>query len=693
MDGETILRLLIVENSRNEAQLYIRALRNARFAVRPEVAEDDEDLHELLGKQAFDLVLSVDELEGVPLERIIAVVREHAAELPVVAITENFDQPHVLGALRAGACNVVHKPSAEQLALVVTQAVTNYSRTTRLEAMQRRLDDSERRCQALLASSRDAIAYAHEGMHIYANSPYLEQFGYESMDDLEGIPLMDMVAADEQEKLKEFLRQFSRGQADGDTLELTGVRPNGSQFPARMEFSDATYEGEPCTQIIIRDESSNLELAAKLDSLSKQDPVTGLLNRKFFTDSLQQWLRQPAGDVSQASLLYLSIDDYKTVKESVGIGALDQFLAEFAELLRKLTDDIHMVARFGDQVFAVFSPHHDADAGQALAEAIVAGVRDKLFEVGTQAVSLTCSIGLTPVDPDDHDPQQCLAQADLACDTASSQGGNRVQRHNPVSFARASQDRDQLMIEMIKDAGQHGRFRLHYQPIMSLHGSAEENYEVFLRMLDEAGDLVPPSQFIPAAERSGQIVNVERWVIANAVHILSKRHRSGADTTLFINLSGANFADPGLGDWLREHLEKTQLRASALVFEMHEADIVGHIGEARALARKLADLGCRLLIDHFGSSPTSFNCLKHIPAQMVKLDRSFITALKGSEGLNELKEITRRAHDAEVRVIAEFVEDPTLLSPLWQCQVDFIQGYFLQEPSPTMSFDFQGESL
>ena len=691
MDSDTVLRLLIVENSRNEAQEYIKALRTAGIASRPQVAEDDEDVEELLEKQGFDMVLCAEALEGTSLAKIIELVRANHPDIPVLVTTENFDEQHVLGALRKGATNVVSKASPEHLQTVVMSETVNLLHNRELASARTMLTETDRRCQDLLGSSRDAIAYAHEGMHIYANPAYLEMFGFEAFEELEGVPLMDMVTPDDQGRLKEFLRAFSRNETDEHELELTGLLPDGAQFAARMSFAPANYDGEPCTQITIHEEANDAELQAKLDEMARQDTLTGLLNRTALIEGVDARLAQ--SESVELQLLYISIDDFKAVKEQVGFAATDAVLQAFAELLRERASDQDLVARISDQSFALLLAGQDTDAAAKFGEALLKAVEAKLFEVEDQAVSMTCSLGLSPVGKKDK-PHAILAQADLACETAQAAGGNRLQLHNPVSYARATQERDQVMVELIKEAGKKVRFRVFYLPIVSLAGSGEENYEVFLLMFDEDGEMISPAQFLPAAEQSGQIASLERWVIANAIHILAKRHKGGRATNLFINLSESSLSDKELVDWIDTQLQKTQLPSASLVFEVPEVAVANHIGDARELCEGLDKLGCHIAIDHFGEASNAFLLLEHLPVTYLKLDRSFAAAMDtGQAGLDKLKDVTQKAHEVEKKVIAEFVEDARHLSVLWQCQIDMIQGFFLQEPSPGMTFDFEGESM
>jgi EAL domain-containing protein (putative c-di-GMP-specific phosphodiesterase class I) len=251
------------------------------------------------------------------------------------------------------------------------------------------------------------------------------------------------------------------------------------------------------------------------------------------------------------------------------------------------------------------------------------------------------------------------------------------------------------MSAMIKEADKHDRFRLVFQPIANLMRTADdEKYEVFLRMLDENGKFIPPNQFLPAAVRSGQIAHLERWVIAKALQVLAKRSHPDRNTSLFINLSGATLGDHGLVDWLQERLDQVDVPRSALVFELCEPDITGQIGDGRQFTQSLERLGCRIAIDHFGHSANSFNYLKQIPASFLKLDREYLALLKqGDRGIQAVRALVEKAREMDKRIIAEFVENAAMLSNLWQCQIDYIQGHFLQQPSARMAFDFEGVSM
>ncbi|MFP5507271.1 MAG: PAS domain S-box protein, partial [Gammaproteobacteria bacterium] len=281
------LRLIIVEETQNDAEAIANVLRNAGQAVRFMYAEDREDLEQALDQQVPDIVLCARSLEALPLEQVIALLRERMLCIPVIAVGDIADEPQVIEVLRSGATDLVSYDAPEHLQLVVAREQRNLEMQRDLHFFRTGHKESERRCRVLLDSSRDAIAYVHDGMHIFANRSYLEMFGFEDLDEIEGTPIMDMVAGEDHGSFKDFLRTYGKEPDGPDRLDVKCVSAKGS-FNAEMEFTPASIDGEPCTQIIIRDQTiGNKELEQKLKYLSKQDVLTGLFNRQYFMEELE----------------------------------------------------------------------------------------------------------------------------------------------------------------------------------------------------------------------------------------------------------------------------------------------------------------------------------------------------------------------------------------------------------------------
>ncbi|MFN2308459.1 MAG: putative bifunctional diguanylate cyclase/phosphodiesterase [Gammaproteobacteria bacterium] len=693
-EEQQILRLIIVEETQNDAEAIANLLRNAGQVVRFMYAEDTEDLEQALDQQLPDLVLCARGLEALSLEQVAALLRERALDIPVIAIGDVADEPRVIEALRAGAIDLVSFDAPEHLLLVIAREQRNLAMLRDLHFFRTGHKESERRCRALLDSSRDAIAYVHDGMHIYANSSYLEMFGFESLDEIEGTPIMDMVASEDHGSFKEFLRAYGKEAGGPDNLDVKCVSAKGS-FSAQMEFTPATIDSEPCTQIIIRDQSlGDKELEQKLKYLSKQDILTGLFNRQYFMEELELAVNDAHAGSGGSSLLYILLDNFKTVKESIGLGASDLVVSDIAQLLKDQVGDQGLAARFGDSSFTVLFKGQNADATQAFAEALRHAVEERIIDIEGRSVTITLSIGISLITDSSPDAQQILSRADLACEVARSSGGNRVHLHNPVADEQVGREREQQWNHLIQEALSEDRFHLVYQPIVSLQGETDEKYEVLLRMRDSEGDDIRPGQFLPVAVQTGQITEIDRWVIRKAIEVLAERRRGGANTVFFIKLAGPTLEDHELPLWINQQLKEARLAGDAIVLEIAEADAGEHLKSAKAFISAIGALHCKTSIEHFGSSPNSFQLLKHLPVDYLKIDGKFIHNLAGDrDNQAVVKSVVDMALSMNKLCIAEFVEDASSLTVLFQHGVHYIQGYFLAEPTERLNYDFTEGSL
>ena len=692
MDKEKTLHLIIAEESRNDAEALANILRNAGYAVRHSHVSDQEDLEAALAAQTPDMLLCALDLEALPLDGIFTQLAQLRLEIPVVAIGASASEAEITEALRQGAADLASYDQPERLQLIVARELRNQQLCANARRFEASFKESEKRARGLMESSQDAITYIHEGMHIYANRSYLEMFGFDELDEIEGTPILDMVSQEDHAMLKDFLRNYGKESSAPDQLDLRGQLPDGTTFKACMEFACATIEGEPCTQIIIRNQSDSRELEQKLKYLSKQDMLTGLYNRQYFMEEIELAVTDARSGSGNNALFYLLLDNFRDIKENVGIGKADLVLREIADLLREVCAPEDVLARFGDHSFTIIRKQVSSAEALAFAEELRRVIEEHIADVEDQAVTTTCSIGLSLITESAPAAQQLLAQADLACEVARSAGGNRVHLHNPVADEQLGREREQQWNEAIQQAIKTGGFQLVYQPIVSLQGDHKEKYEVFVRMLGEAGEAILPGQFLASAEHSGQIVEIDRWVIRKAIEVLAKRRKDGTETNFFVKLSGQTLGDPELAIWINELLRTHSLAANSLVFEIAEQAAQQNLKNAKSFIKAMQQINCPTALEHFGSGPNSFQLLKHLPVNYLKIDASFIHNL-ASEPDNQaaVRSIVEMAQSMDKQCIAEFVQDAHSLAVLWQSGVHYIQGYFLQEPDTSLSYDFSDD--
>ena len=693
MDNEHTLQLFIIEESRNDAEALANVLRNAGQASRPTFAEDLEDISAALDQQLPELMLCAMGLESVSLADVATLLKQRNLSVPLIAIAESADERDVVEAMRQGATDLCSYDQPEHLQLVVKREMSQIKTGQSAQNYELKFRESEKRARMLMESSHDAIAYVHEGMHIFANSAYLEMFGFGELEEIEGTPILDMVALEDHGEFKDFLRNYSKDGEQEGNLETHGLLPDGKKFDAEMEFAPASIDGEPCTQIIIRNQAgSSAELEKKLKYLSKQDVLTGLFNRQYFIEELELAVTDALSGSSSAAVLYLVMDNFKQIKDNLGIGAADMVISDIGNLLHDQAEENDIVARFGDHSFAVLRRDCDSETIQALGENLRHVVEEHIADVQDQSVTTTCSIGMSIVAESTPSAHEVISRADLACEVARSSGGNRVHLHNPVVDEKIGKERDQQMHALIKDALERDQFQLLYQPIVSLQGDAGGKYEVLLRMLNDEGEYILPTQFLPIAEQTGQITEIDRWVIQNAIRTLTEHRAQGADTQFFIKISAATLLHGELLQYIGNCMKVTRLPGDALTFEIAEKHAAQHLKHAKAFVKTLRELHCKTALEHFGAGPNSFQLLKHLPVDFLKIDGSFIHNLASDTDNQALvRSILATAKSMNRQCIAEYVQDAHSLAVLWQSGIQFIQGNFLQEPSEALDYDFSSE--
>jgi diguanylate cyclase (GGDEF)-like protein/PAS domain S-box-containing protein len=693
MEQEHTLRLLVVEESRNDAEALANVLRNAGQASRLSYAEDQEDLVKALDQQIPDLILCAMGLEGIALPDVVQLLAQRELNIPLVAIGESGDEADIIEAMRQGASDLCSYDQPEHLQLVVKRELSHLKISRHAQNFELRFHESEKRARTLMESSRDAIAYVHEGMHIFANSSYLEMFGFDDLEEIEGTPILDMVAPDDHTAFKEFLRNYSKDNASDDSLKMHGMLPDGKIFDAVMEFTAASIDGEPCTQIIIRNQvTNNKELEQKLKFLSKQDVLTGLFNRQYFMEELELAVTNSISGTESSAVIYLLLDNFKDIKDNVGIGASDMVISDIAELIRQHTAESDIVARFGDHSFTLLRKDCDAGNIEALGEELRQAIENHISNIEDQSVTTTCSVGMSIVAESTPSAHEVISRADLACEVARSSGGNKCHLHNPVVDEKIGKERDQQMHALIKGALEQDQLQLLYQPIVSLQGDSSEKYEVLLRMLNDENEYILPSQFLPIAEQTGQLAEIDHWVIKHAIDTLANHRAQGAETQFFIKISAATLLDEELVQFIHNCIKEARLPGDALTFEIAEKHASQYLKHAKALVKTLRELHCKVALEHFGAGPNSFQLLKHLPVDFLKIDGSFIHNL-ASDNDNQamVKSILDTANSMNKQCIAEYVQDAHSLAVLWQSGIHFIQGNFLQEPSEALDYDFSGE--
>ena len=687
--AETI-KLLILHESPDDAEQLMNLIRNSGRATRGQMIENSDSLVQALGAGQWDLMLLRPEANDMFAMECLKEVKKLSKDIPAILLVDEYDPEEAVEGLREGYEDVVVKDDQDRLILVIQRELRNLMERRARRTAELHLKEAEKRCAVLLDSSRDAITYVTDGMHTYANDSYLELFGYDDAEDLEGMPIMDMVAAKDHEEFKQFLRAYSAGESDTNEFVCHGLCTDGTEIQARMIFSNATYDGEPCTQILIRTNQADAELQEKLKEISSQDLLTGLYNRSHFTQELDKVMQWAVTQSKTAALAYVQLDNFASVQSDIGIAAADMVLADVATLLKEMMPEGTILARFGDEIFTALIKDKSLEQGQALGESIRAAIEDHLSEVQERTVQVTASIGITLISENTDDAEEIMTRAHQASEQVREDNplGNGVSVFDPASVKKIDPSDTGAVVQ---DAIDKGLFKLLFQPVIDLRGGSGELYEAFLRMVDEDGREVSPNDFLGAASQQDLSEKIDRWVILQSIKLLSDHRANGHDTKLIINITGESLKDQTLLPWLSVALKAARMPSDAIVFQFAESDATTYLKQAKEFTRGLKELHCKTSISRFGCALNPFNTLKHLEVDYLKVDGSFMKDIGSDESREALKEMVAAAHAQGKLTIAPFVESAAILSTLWQIGVNYIQGYYLQAPTEQMNYDFSSD--
>lgn len=706
MNQDTI-RLLILNDSRTEAERLTSMLQNAGCSLRAQHVESLDALSKLLQEKVWDLMIALDTTKTVSPIEAIKHIRRLNKDITLILQTENEGSHYSVDAMKMGACDAIRLDEDQHLLQVIDREMKNRVEREKRRYAERRYAEISRHNQQLLDSSRDAIAFIQDGMFLYANDSFAELLGHEHRDDLECLPVIDIIQDSDHDKLKRFLKEFTLkgSDVDGSKLTVNAILANEKTCSLTLEVRKSTYDEETCIQFIVR--SSNIktgntpvnntntdELEAQLEIIKNQDVATGLFNKAYFLDKLNSTINKAVDKEYNSALLHIGIDNFQEiVTQKVGFGSTDLVLATIASFTQELLKDTDTLCRFADDTFMLIAPKINAYKAQERADELGNKLRDFIVDIDGTTLRFNYHIGIAIINETSTNTDIPIDHTIKALDLARQSWKKDATTVARIYEPEIVKDENQDIVHQVTNALRDSNFKLLFQPILSLRGSDKEHYEVLLRLQDNNGEEISPTEFLSVAEKIHLTTKVDRWVILESIKILSNHRKKGNNTRLIINLSRDSLIDTTLAPWLSVAFKAADLPSDAVIFQLKERDINDHLNVASEFSQKVKKLGADCSITHFGCAMNPFKALEKIHASYIKVDGSFTQDLqKNSEGAQVLNELVSELHQMDKITVVPFVENAAVLSKLWQSGVHYIQGYYLQGPTTAMDYDFDMES-
>lgn len=547
----------------------------------------------------------------------------------------------------------------------------------------RRIGESERQFRETFEQAAMGMAQLRpDGTLVAVNRALSALLGY-PRDDLVGRSISEFLHRDED---PDSLRQLMATHKTPHTQEYKLRTREGAAIWCRFSLSrvNNAWNGQHHMILGVQDVTETQDLMHKLHYQASHDALTDTINRYEFEEQLSVAVHHAQDHGAQHALCFIDLDQFKVVNDTAGHLAGDEVLQEVTRLLRRELRRTDVLARLGGDEFGVILRDCDQTVAVEVAQKLREAIEGYVFCSGDTQLRLGASVGCVSIDASTPDPTELLRAADTACYMAKDYGRNRVVLYSPDDQDLQSRHSEMAALTRIRTALSDNRFILYAQEIRPLVGDEPPSCEVLVRMLDPEGHLVPPCQFLPAAERYNVAPDIDRWVVQASLVALARHPEELEQMGLcHINLSGQSIGRDDFLSFLERTLDQSPVDPTKLCFEITETAAISNLADARHFFERLGQRGCAFALDDFGSGLSSFGYLTSFPVDFVKIDGVFVLdVLENEVNRTIVKSISEIVSLMGKSVVAECIETDPVRDTMAELGVKWGQGYGIHRPCP-----------
>ena len=678
MKEQKSIAIAVLTEREEDVERVNGTLRDAGYAAQCHWVENPAGFDEALEEDGIELIILNDDRYPDAIRQVIKQKDTFFPEVPLLVLKSEVDENTILEAMNDGACDLVSVDNKARLLVVVDRELRAYRVERALNSTLTSATEYRRQLNDYMENSSSAIAYIQEGIIIEVNISWLELFQAKEKADVIGLPLMDNFRKESQAAIKGAIVATTRGKwQSGEKLVAKSNVGEDDAATLELDFRLTDFDDGPYVQIRIapRKVVAQEPTLVVHESL-KRDPTTLFYHRAQFLERMTKRLkRKPKSGLH--ALVYIKPDDFSQVRESIGILDTEEVLSQFAEEIRNRMHPRDVAGRFeGTVIMTLLERGNERDA-EVWGQQLVDHINKHTFKIGDQKIDLTCTVGVVIVSGVFSNLDELIYASMDAHAHAKSQGGNAVHLRETHEQSTRLRKYDKIWVRHIKAALMDNRFRLAQLPIAGLRSDANKMYDMLVRMIDEQGTAVLPSEFLPAAERNNLMKTIDRWMVTASIKFCAN-HKA---EKVFVKMSHQSMQDATLVDWMISECETQKLNPSHLCIQIPEQEAAKYIKETKKMVAAIKKAGIEFALEHYGIDKNRFQILDILKPNYIKIDGELMHSLTSDMGLQEsVRQVTSAADQRKIETIAERVENANEMAVLFQLGVHFMQGHYVHEP-------------
>ena len=673
------ISIAVLTKDEEDVELVNRTLRDAGQAAHCHWIKQPEGFADTLSTEPLELIIVNGDNYPDNIRQIIKQKDAYLPEIPVIAVQGNVDEENILSAMNDGACDLVSIEQTGRLQAVVSRELRAIRVERALNSTLSSATEYRKQLSDYMQGSHSPIVDVQEGIITQVNDAWIRLFKSKDLDSVIGQPLMDFFEAESQAAVKGAFVATMKGkwQKDEKLFAKSTLASKRDITELELSFRLVNFDQGSYVQIQITPLEKAPEEPTKLvHEALKRDPTTLFFHRSQFIDRITKRLsRKPKSGLH--AITYIKLDDFSEIRNQVGQIASEEVIAMFAEEVRKRMHPRDVAGRFEGTVLMALLERGSAKDAEVWGQQLIDHVEAQEFKVGSKTIKLTCTIGVCGMSSVYANLEELVAAAASAHDKGKSGGGNCVYLENSADDDTRLRRHDAIWVKHIKSAMKDDRFRLAHLPIAGLRSDSGNMFDMLVRMMDEQGNAVLPSEFLPAAERNNLLKPIDRWIFAATVDYCAENEIDQA----FVRLSRQSMLDDSLVKWVKEELDRREINPEKICVQIPETEAAKYIKQTQKAADGLRDLGVAFALEHYGVGENRFQILDMLKPTYIKINGELMHSLMtDTEMQSRVRQLAGEAEKRGILTIAERVENANSMAVLFQLGVHFMQGHYVHEP-------------